>query len=187
MANPSFTQTRTISRSAEIDAGLRAYMNKVYALMAGAMIITGLVAYVVGMDAKALFNGQPTTLVPEGLLVSMFSSPMVYVIMFSPLAVVFGLGAMINRISAATAQMVFWGFAALMGLSISSKMRSALAIDDCITEYLADRSRNGMKNRRIRSMKTYSVPGDATPVPAHRMIAIVIWLAASTVAKSSAS
>jgi FtsH-binding integral membrane protein len=33
---------------------------------------------------------------------------------------VFGLGAMINRISAGTAQMVFWGFAALIGLSISS-------------------------------------------------------------------
>jgi FtsH-binding integral membrane protein len=45
---------------------------------------------------------------------------MSYVIIFSPLAVVFGLGAMINRISAGTAQMVFWGFAALIGLSISS-------------------------------------------------------------------
>jgi FtsH-binding integral membrane protein len=95
-------------------------MNKVYALMASAMIITGLVAYVVGTDFNAAVHGQPTTLIPESLLATMFSSPMVYVIMFSPLAVVFGLGAMINRISAGTAQMVFWGFAALIGLSISS-------------------------------------------------------------------
>ncbi len=36
MANPSYTRTRTIIRTAEIDAGLRAYMNKVYALMASA-------------------------------------------------------------------------------------------------------------------------------------------------------
>ncbi len=120
MANPSYTRTRTITRTAEIDAGLRAYMNKVYALMASAMIITGLVAYVVGTDFNAAVHGQPTTLLPESLLASMFSPPMVYVIIFSPLAVVFGLGAMINRISAGTAQMVFWGFAALIGLAISS-------------------------------------------------------------------
>jgi hypothetical protein len=120
MANPSFTRTRTITRTAAIDAGLRAHMNKVYALMAGAMIITGLVAYVVGTDYNAAVHGQPTTLIPTSLLATMFTSPMIYVIMFSPLAVVFGLSAMINRISAATAQMVFWGFAALIGLSISS-------------------------------------------------------------------
>lgn len=120
MANPNYARTQTITRTAEIDAGLRAHMNKVYALMAGAMIITGLVAYVVGMDFKAMVNGQPTTLVPESMLISMFTPPMSYVIIFSPLAVVFGLGAMINRISASTAQMVFWGFAALIGLSISS-------------------------------------------------------------------
>ena len=120
MANPSYPRTRAIVRTAEIDAGLRAYMNKVYALMASAMIITGLVAYVVGTDYNAAVHGQATTLIPVNLLATMFSSPMVYVIMFSPLAVVFGLSAMINRISAATAQMVFWGFAALIGLSISS-------------------------------------------------------------------
>jgi FtsH-binding integral membrane protein len=120
MANPNYARTRTITRTAEIDAGLRAHMNKVYALMAGAMIITGLFAYVVGMDFKAMVNGQATTLIPEGVLVSMFTSPLMYVVMFAPLAVVFGLSAMINRISAGTAQMVFWGFAALMGLSISS-------------------------------------------------------------------
>jgi FtsH-binding integral membrane protein len=120
MANPSYARTQTITRTAEIDIGLRAYMNKVYALMAFAMIITGLVAYVVGMDAKAMVQGQPTTLLPESLLAAMFSSPLIYVIIFAPLAVVFGLGAMINRISAGTAQLVFWGFATLIGLSISS-------------------------------------------------------------------
>ena len=122
MANPSYTRTRAITRTrtAEIDAGLRAYMNKVYALMASAMIITGVVAYVVGTDYNAAVHGQPTALIPVDLLATMFTSPMVYVIMFSPLAIVFGLSAMINRISAGTAQMVFWGFAALIGLSLSS-------------------------------------------------------------------
>ena len=34
-------------------------------------------------------------------------------------------------------------------VSSSWKMRSQLAIDDCITEYLAERSRSGMKKRRM--------------------------------------
>ncbi|MEM1343098.1 MAG: Bax inhibitor-1/YccA family protein [Pseudomonadota bacterium] len=121
MATPNYTRSQGLGRAtaAEIDAGLRAYMNKVYALMGGAMIITALVAYVVGMDFKALTNGQPTALIPESALVAMFSSPIRWVIMFAPLAVVFFFSFRIHKMSAETAQMVFWGFAALMGLSIA--------------------------------------------------------------------
>ena len=119
MAQREYMQTRTIARSAEIDRGLQAYMSKVYALMAGAMIITGLVAYVVGMDFKAAVNGQEPTVLSVGLLQTMFSSPIKWVIMFAPLAFIFGFSAMINRMSASTAQIVFWAFGAVMGLSIS--------------------------------------------------------------------
>ncbi|MEM6623411.1 MAG: Bax inhibitor-1/YccA family protein [Pseudomonadota bacterium] len=119
MAQREYMQSRPITRTAEIDAGLRAYMNKVYALMSGAMIITGLVAYIVGMDYKAAINGQETTLLSYGMLQAMMTSPIVYVIMFAPLAFVFGFSAMINRMSASTAQMVFWAFGAVMGLSIA--------------------------------------------------------------------
>lgn len=116
--NPYLSRVST-TRAAQIDEGLRAHMNKVYALMAGAMILTGLVAYVVGMDFKAAMAGQPTALIPVGVLETMFTSPVRYIIMFAPLAVVFAFGALINRMSVATAQMVFWGYGALMGLSIS--------------------------------------------------------------------
>jgi len=88
-----------------IDQGLRAYMNKVYGLMSVAMVITGAVAYVVGSNTA--------------LLQAIFGSPLRWVVMFAPLVVVMIFGATINRISAATAQLVFWGFSALMGLSIS--------------------------------------------------------------------
>ncbi len=93
------------TRTAQIDEGLRAYMNKVYGLMSVAMIITGVVAYVVGTN--------------EAMLAAIFQTPLKWVVIFAPLAVVFGFGAMINRMSAATAQIVFWVFSALMGLSIS--------------------------------------------------------------------
>jgi len=94
------------ARTAQIDEGLRAYMNKVYGLMSVAMLITGGVAYMVGTN--------------EAMLAAIFGSPIKWLVIFAPLIVVFAFSAMINRLSAATAQAVFWGFAALMGLSISS-------------------------------------------------------------------
>jgi uncharacterized protein len=106
-------------RTAQIDEGLRAHMNKVYGLMAVAMVITGLVAYVVGSDFARAVAGEPTAIIPAGALQAMFTSPLKWVIMFAPLAVIFAFSAGINRMSVATAQGVFWLFSALMGLSIS--------------------------------------------------------------------
>jgi FtsH-binding integral membrane protein len=51
---------------------------------------------------------------------ALYASPLKWVVMFAPLAFVFGFGAAINRMSAATAQTVFYVFAAVMGVSISS-------------------------------------------------------------------
>ncbi len=93
------------TRSAAIDAGLKAHMSKTYGLMSIAMVITGVVAFVVGNN--------------DAMLAAIFGTPLKWVVMFAPLAVVFGFGAMINRMSAGAAQLVFWGFSALMGLSIS--------------------------------------------------------------------
>ncbi|MGB3146781.1 MAG: Bax inhibitor-1/YccA family protein, partial [Paracoccaceae bacterium] len=93
------------TRTAAIDAGLRAHMNKVYGLMSVAMVLTGLVAWAVGTN--------------QALLQAIFGSPIRYVVMFAPLVVVFAFSATLHRMSAAMAQLVFYGFAALMGLSTS--------------------------------------------------------------------
>ncbi len=66
-------------------------------------------------------------------------------------------------------------------------MRSQLAIADCITEYLAERSRSGMKNWRIHWMNMYITPSSAMPVPYQMMIATVRPPANSTTEKSAAS
>ena len=91
--------------SANIDAGLRAHMNKVYALMSIGLFLTGGVAYVVGNN--------------ETLVMSLFTGMSRWVVMFAPLVVVFAMGSMINRLRASTAQLIFYAFSALMGLSIS--------------------------------------------------------------------
>ncbi|MGM0585535.1 MAG: Bax inhibitor-1/YccA family protein [Pseudomonadota bacterium] len=96
---------RTGARTAAIDEGLRGYMNRVYGLMAVAMVITGAVAFFIGTN--------------EALLAAIFQTPLKWVVIFAPLAVVFAFGSMIHKMSTATAQMVFWGFAALIGASIS--------------------------------------------------------------------
>ena len=93
------------ARSAEIDAGLRAHMNKVYGLMSVAMVITAGVAWAVGTN--------------QAMLETIFTGPIRWVVMFLPLVMVFAFGAMINRMSVAAAQLFFYVFAAAMGLSIA--------------------------------------------------------------------
>ncbi len=95
--------------AAQIDAGLRAHMNKVYGLMSVAMLVTAGVAW--GVGTSDLLNFLRT---PEGGM-TIFG----WVIMFAPLAMVFAFGAMINRLSAAGAQLFFYAFAAVMGLSLA--------------------------------------------------------------------
>ena len=113
------------ARSVEIDAGLRAHMNKVYGLMSVGMLLTGAVAWAIagmavtavpGDGAVQMANGQYFTALGSAL----YLSPLRWLVMFSPLIMVFAFGAVLNRLSAAGAQIYFYAYAALMGLSLSS-------------------------------------------------------------------
>ena len=97
------------ARAAQIDEGLRAHMNKVYGLMSVGMLVTGGVAWAVG--TSDLLNLLRT---PEGGM-TIFG----WVVMFAPLLMIFAFGAAINRLSQAAAQLFFYTFAAVMGLSIA--------------------------------------------------------------------
>ena len=99
------------TRALEIDEGLRAHMNKVYGLMSVGMLLTGGVAWAVGTsDALLSIFRDPATLQPNILG---------WVVMFAPLLMVFAFGAAINRLSQAAAQLFFYAFAAVMGLSLA--------------------------------------------------------------------
>lgn len=110
-------------RTAQIDEGLRAHMNRVYGTMSVGMIITALAAWAV---AGLAVSSVPTEyqVGPDQFLTSfgatLYTSPLKWVVMFAPLAFVFGFSAGINRMSTATAQLVFYAFAAVMGVSLSS-------------------------------------------------------------------
>jgi FtsH-binding integral membrane protein len=108
-----------------IDEGLRAYMLKVYNLMALGLAITGLAALGTVMlattndpaaAAATLGNGKMLT----ALGTALYASPLRWVVMLAPLGMVFFLSARIQTLSVSAAQTMFWVFAALMGLSLSS-------------------------------------------------------------------
>jgi FtsH-binding integral membrane protein len=110
---------------AAIDQGLRAYMLKVYNLMALGLAITGLAALGTMMmtttnDPSAavatLANGKMLT----NAGVALYGSPLRWVVMLAPLGMVFFLSARVNKMSLSAAQTSFWVFAGLMGLSLSS-------------------------------------------------------------------
>jgi len=99
------------ARTAQIDEGLRAHMNKVYGTMSVGLLVTAGVAWAFGSSPALLsILRDPITLSPNILG---------WIVMFLPLIMVFAFGAAINRLSAAGAQLFFYAFAAVMGLSIS--------------------------------------------------------------------
>ena len=96
-----------------LDLGLRAFMLGIYNNMALGLAVTGAVAY--GASVAAVDNGSLTAFGN-----AIYNSPLKWVIMLAPLAFVFGLSAAVNRMQPATARLVFFAFAAVMGLSMSS-------------------------------------------------------------------
>ncbi|KPF43430.1 Bax inhibitor-1/YccA family protein [Rhizobium sp. G187] len=88
------------------DEGLRQHMLRIYNYMGLGLVITGLVAFFVSQT--------------PALYVPIFSSPLKWVVMLAPLAFVFFFSFRIQTMSASTAQMTFWAFCAVMGLSLSS-------------------------------------------------------------------
>ncbi|MGA7545098.1 MAG: Bax inhibitor-1/YccA family protein [Methyloceanibacter sp.] len=117
--NPNYTQPRTVGRAevGVVDQGLRAYMLRVYNYMGLGVAITGMVAYMT-YAMSVVQSEAGLQLTSFGAFI--FASPFKWVVIFAPLALVFFLGARINRMSLGSAQLAFWAFAALMGLSIAS-------------------------------------------------------------------
>ena len=90
-------------QSVAVDAGLRAHMIRVYNYMAGGVALTGAVAYFTHQ-----FFGQ-----------TLYGSPLMYVLMFAPLVLVFFISFRIESLSASTARALFFVYAALVGASLS--------------------------------------------------------------------
>ncbi|MFZ1992384.1 MAG: Bax inhibitor-1/YccA family protein [Alphaproteobacteria bacterium] len=113
--NPNWAARSGAAASVEIDQGLRSFMLGVYNYMAIGLVITGAVAYAMSLALINQTTGQPTQ-----LFFTLFASPLKWLIMLAPLGMVFFMGASLRRLSLSAAQLTFWAFAALMGLSLST-------------------------------------------------------------------
>ena len=92
------------SSLSEVDIGLRQYMLRVYNYMGGGLALTGLVAY---------FGAT------SGFYASVAGTPLFWIVLLAPLALVFFLSFRIERMSLGAAQLSFWAYAGLVGLSLS--------------------------------------------------------------------
>jgi len=104
--NPATVGVPSVTR----DAGLRSYMLSVYNYMASGVLLTGIIALLFAPYARQVLiapNGQ-------GM------SPLGWIVTLSPLAFVFAMSFGVNRMKTGTLQLLFWGFAAVMGLSMST-------------------------------------------------------------------
>ena len=126
MAEFNTIRTSTGTRTAQIDAGLRAHMNKVYGTMSFGMLITALAAWAIAGLAVTTDPAAAAAQLPNGTMLSalgaaLYLSPLKWVVMLAPLGfIIFGWGSLLRRGSAAAVQLGFFTFAALIGISMSS-------------------------------------------------------------------
>lgn len=101
--DPNATVSGTVGSSLAIDAGLRTYMLRIYNHMAAGVGLTAIVAWLTyELTGPALLE-----------------SPLMWVFILAPLGLVFFIGARINTLSAGTARLLFFVYAALVGVSLS--------------------------------------------------------------------
>ena len=86
------------------ESGLRSYLLQVYNYMAGGLVLTGAVAY-----AGAY----------SGIYAQIARTPLIWLVLLAPLGLVLLLSFRIQRMSLTAAQLSFWAYAALVGLSLS--------------------------------------------------------------------
>lgn len=106
------SQPRWTNRSAatqlDVDVGLRDYMLRIYNYMASGLALTGIVAYVAAMGGN------------DSFIAHIYHTPLMWLVILAPLGLVMLLSFGIGRLSAAAAQGLFWVYAGLMGLSLST-------------------------------------------------------------------
>jgi len=106
-------------RAVAYDMGLRAHMIRVYNYMAGGVALTGVVAwFTYQMAVVTNASGAITGLTPFGQ--TLFSSPLVWLVMLAPLGLVFFMSFRIGHIQASTARLLFFIYAASIGLSLAT-------------------------------------------------------------------
>ena len=109
MSEPLYQRFGAMGRAVDqgaFDEGLRRHMLRIYNYMGVGLVATGAIAMLVASNSA--------------LMAAIFGTPLKWVAMLAPLAFIMVLSFGIHKLSFATAQLVFWGFCAAMGVSMAS-------------------------------------------------------------------
>jgi len=125
VATAPFGQALGRAGTVAVDEGLRAYMLRIYNFMILGLAITGLAALGTYMLSVTTDPSLAALKMRDGLMLTafgkaLFVSPLKWVVIFAPLGLVFLLSFGIERMRPAMAQIVFWIYAALVGVSLGS-------------------------------------------------------------------
>ena len=109
--------TRSADYAAVMDAGLRAYMLRVYNWMTSGLILTGIVAYGIANTSliELFWRVQETARGPMHA-----PTGLAYLAMFAPLAFVLVMSFGVNKLSTTAVQALFWAFCVAMGASLTN-------------------------------------------------------------------
>ena len=114
----------TRAEAAVVDEGLRAYMLRIYNYMVLGLAITGFAAlgiYMLSVTTDpALAVAKVRSIMLTNVGYALFVSPLKWAVILAPLALVFFLSFRIQNMRPATAQITFWIYAALVGVSLAS-------------------------------------------------------------------
>jgi len=100
--NTSTAHGRTMDASTNV--GLRNFMLGVYNKLALGIAVSGIVAYIAGSVAP--------------ISMAVYSAPMVYVVMFAPVALILGSMFMMKNPSPTGSAILYWGIVVALGLSM---------------------------------------------------------------------
>ena len=113
----AYPRASAATNAAVLDAGLRAYMLRVYNWMASGLLLTGVVAYLIANTS--LINAfYPLVQTPFGFTHQ--PTALAMIAMFAPLGFVLVLSLGVNKLSTSAAQALFWVFCATMGASLTN-------------------------------------------------------------------
>ncbi len=118
MANqvdPRFASARPTADAASYDEGLRSYMLSIYNYMASGVLLTGIIALLVSSNP-----GLMSVFFAEGANGRVGPTMLGWVAMLSPLAIILVMNFGMNKLSETSLKACFFGFAALMGVSMST-------------------------------------------------------------------
>jgi len=165
-------------RAVAIDAGLRAYMLRVYNYMAMGVGLTGVVSWftyqAAGGDAIRAVGGRISGLTPFGQAI--FNGPMTIMLFLGTLGLVFFLSFRVNRLQPSTALTLFMAYAGLLGLMLSSVFLSYTGASITRTFFISAASFGAL------SLYGYTTQRDLSPIGSFLIMGLFGLLLASLVA-----